>query len=410
MKILLAITGSIACYKSYDVARLLVKGGHEVKVILTSGALEFIKPETFRYLGVQDVFLPSDDFRPAKLSQEASVLHIELSKWAEKLVVAPLSANTLSRLALGLSNDLLGSLFLAWAKKPVLFFPAMNTLMWSNQVIQQNVEKLRQQDHVAVVDPVSGLLACGDTGAGKFPEVTAVVDLIETHEPQLKINKTVVVTAGATASPLDPVRYLTNPSTGRMGISVAKAFLRKGYQVTVLAGHECSSEVENLAGHPNFTLHRTPTTELMKQKALEIFPQTDLYISTGAIADIEFETASVKLKKETMGSALPFRQAADILQQILKLKKPGQKIVSFAAETNVTKEVFMEKMTRKPVDLMIGNPVSNGLIAGAVVRGFKHTHGEYYFVEAQNIHGPFSLSKNEVGGRLTEWFEGQKIW
>ncbi|MBA2403382.1 MAG: hypothetical protein H0V66_01315, partial [Bdellovibrionales bacterium] len=129
MKCILAVSGSIACYKAYDVARGLVKNGHQVKVVLTNGALEFIKPETLKYLGVEAVFLPTDDFKPEFLSANQTVLHIELAKWADKLIVAPLSANTLGRLNLGLNNDLLGSLFLAFGKKPIIMFPAMNTQM-----------------------------------------------------------------------------------------------------------------------------------------------------------------------------------------------------------------------------------------------------------------------------------------
>ncbi len=409
MKILLAISGSIASYKSFDVARLLVKAGHDVKVILTKGALEFIKPETFRYIGVEAVYLPTDDFQPSLLGGKATVLHIELVKWADKLIIAPASANTISRLATGITNDLLTSVFLAYGKKPVLIFPAMNTEMWANARIQEHRAKLETLSHIGIINPVSGLLACGDIGAGKFPEVTSVVDLIETFDPTQKKNKKVVITAGATASPLDPVRYLTNPSSGRMGISVAKAFLAAGYETTVLAGHQCSSDVENLKGQPLFKLIKTPTTALMKDAALKVFPEADLYISTGAIADIEFDPAAIKLKKETMGTSLPFKQAADILKEILSIRK-NQKVVSFAAETETTEAVFMEKMNRKPVDLMVGNKVSNGLIGAPEVEGFQKSHGDYFFVEPKSIKGPVPLSKLELGKKLVSWFEGKPSW
>ncbi len=409
MNILLGITGSIACYKSFDVARQLVKNGHKVKVLLTRGALEFIKPDTFRYLGVEAVYLPTDDFRPGHLSKDSTVLHIELVKWADKLAIAPASANTISRLASGITNDLLTSVFLALGKKPVLIFPAMNTEMWANERIQEHKKKLESLSHVGLINPASGLLACGDIGAGKFPDVGAVVDLIETFDPTHKKSKKVVITAGATASPLDPVRYLTNPSSGKMGMSVAKAFLASGYEVTVLAGHQCLHEIENLKGHPNFKLIKTPTTALMKEAALRTFPDSDLYISTGAIADIEFDPANIKLKKETMGPSLPFKQAADILKEILMIKK-DQKIISFAAETETTEAVFMEKMKRKPVDLMIGNKVSNGLIGGPEIQGFQKSSGEYYFVETHSISSPVKLSKIELGQRLVAWFEGKRTW
>ena len=409
MNILLGITGSIACYKSYDVARQLVRNGHAVKVVLTKGALEFIKPETFRYLGIEAVFLPTDDFLPEHLSKGSTVLHIELVKWAHKLVIAPASANTISRMATGITNDLLTSIVLAFGKKPILVFPAMNTEMWNHPRIQEHRRKLEEINTVGMINPVSGLLACGDTGAGKFPEVSSVVDLIEAFDPALNKNKKIVITAGATASPLDPVRYLTNPSSGKMGISVAKAFLSAGYKVTVLAGHQCSPEVENLHGHPNFQLQTTPTTQMMKEAAVKIFPEADLYISTGAIADIEFDPAGIKLKKEAMGSSIPFRQAADILKEILTLRQ-HQKVVSFAAETETTEEVFMEKMNRKPVDLMVGNKVSNGLIGSTEIQGFQKSHGEYFFVERSSIKGPVKLSKLELGKRLVMWFEGKATW
>lgn len=410
MKIVLGITGSIASYKAYDIARNLVKNGHQVRVIFTAGALEFIRPETFRYLGVEATYLPTDDFQPSFLTSPQTVLHIELAKWADKLVIAPLSANTLGRLSLGLNNDLLGSLYLAFGKKPILLFPAMNTQMWNQPRVQEHLSALTKLPHVAVINPVSGLLACGDIGEGKFPEVSAVVDLIENLDPTLKKEKHVIVTAGATAAPLDPVRYLTNPSSGRMGLAVARAFLRAGYRVTILAGHACSSEVEQLKGHPRFQLLKTPTTALMKEAAVAQFPQADLYISTGAIADIEFDVAGEKIKKEKMGNHLSFHQAADILQEILKLKRPHQKVVSFAAETETTREVFMEKMQRKPVDLMVGNKVANGLIGQKEVEGFQTQGGSYFLVETEKITGPLALTKQEVGEKLLAWFEGKKAW
>ena len=408
MNILLAVSGSIAAYKSYDLARLFVKGGHTVRVVLTEGALEFIKPETFRYIGIEDVYLPTDDFDPKNLKAGATVLHIELSKWADKVVIAPASAHTIAKLSLGLNNDLLGSLFLALPAKPVIIFPAMNTFMWNDPGTQAHIKKLSEKKHVAVINPVSGLLACGDVGAGKFPEVEAVKTLSETMSPLMVKNKKVIITAGATASPLDPVRYLTNPSSGKMGISIAKSFLEAGYDVTVLAGHNCSEEVNHLLGHPSFHLKKTPTTELMKVAALAEFPSVDLYISTGAIADIEFEVASEKLKKEQMQDSIPFRKAADILGEILKIRK-NQKVVSFAAETQTTKEVFQEKMNRKPVDLMVGNKVSNGLIGSAEIQGFQKNEGEYFFVKKDSLTGPHALSKLELGRKLVGWFEGKDL-
>jgi phosphopantothenoylcysteine decarboxylase/phosphopantothenate--cysteine ligase len=410
MKCILAVTGSIACYKAYDVARGLVKNGHNVKVVLTAGALEFIKPDTFKYLGVEAVYLPTDDFKPENLSLNQTVLHIELAKWADKLIVAPLSANTLGRLNLGLNNDLLGSLFLAFGNKPIVLFPAMNTTMLGQKRVQTHLKELAEESHISIINPASGLLACGDVGAGKFPDVVAVIDLIETVDGTKSQNKKIVITAGATAAPIDPVRYLTNPSTGRMGLAVAKAFLKAGHEVTVLAGHQCTPEIENLNGHPKFKLIKAATTSLMKEAALKAFATADLYISTGAIADIEFDTASEKIKKESMGVSLAFHQAPDILQEILKIKKDSQKIVSFAAETETSEKVFQEKMNRKPVDLMIGNKVSNGLIGSEELEGFQKNEGNYFFVTKKNISGPHHLQKSDIGEKLVSWFSGNTPW
>lgn len=406
MKIVLGITGSIAAYKGLDLARLLVKNGDKIVVVLSRGALEFVKAETFRYLGVENVFGPQDDFVPGNLSKTENVLHIELAKWADRIVIAPLSANTLGKISLGLPDDLLMSIVLASGKKPLLLFPAMNTEMWNHPRTQEHVAAISKRDNIALINPVDGLLACGDIGKGKFPDVAAVADFIETLTPGSPSKGKVIVTAGATVSPLDPVRYITNPSSGKMGIAVGKAFLKAGYDVTVLAGHQCDSSVENLLGHPRFTLVKAPTTEIMKTEALKRFPSSDLYISTGAIADIEFEPASQKIKKERMGDSIPFRKAADIMKEILTIRKPNQKVVSFAAETETTKEVFMEKMNRKPVDLMVGNKVSNGLF-GDEVSGFQKTGGDYFFVTTKDIKGPVALSKKEVGEKLREWFEGK---
>jgi phosphopantothenoylcysteine decarboxylase / phosphopantothenate---cysteine ligase len=410
MKILLGITGSIASYKSYDLARSLVKNGHEVRVILTQGALEFIKPQTFRYLGVQACYLPGDDFNPSLLQTNQTVLHVELAKWADKLVIAPLSANTLARLSLGLNNDLLVSVYLAFGHKPILLFPAMNTQMWQQPKVQRSLQELKKLPHLYAVNPVSGPLACGDEGEGKFPDINNILDLIETLNPTRIIKKKIIVTAGATAAPLDPVRYITNPSSGRMGIAVAKVFLSAGYEVCVLAGHACSSEIENLSGHPRFKLIKTPTTALMKEAAVAEFPDADLYISTGAIADIEFDVEPEKMKKEKMGNSLSFHQAADILKEIIALKRPQQKIVSFAAETQTTHEVFSEKIQRKPVDLMVGNKVANGLIGETPLKGFQATEGEYFFILPNKISGPISLKKQQVGQMLLAWFEGEITW
>lgn len=405
MNILLGITGSVSAYKCFDLTRELIKSGHQVKIILTHGALEFIRPELFKYLGALEVFGPNDDFCISKLKTNQNVLHIELSKWADKIIVVPASANMISKLSLGMASDLLLSTILASNQKPILVFPAMNTEMWKNPLNQRNISKIKEIKNFHFFSPIEGELVCGDVGQGKLLDIQSIKTLIETFHPFKSSTKKILITAGATAAPLDPVRYMTNPSSGKMGLEISKALLAAGHSVTILAGHNCSSEINELEQHPHCQIYFTPTTESMKNKALELFPSMDLYISTGAIADIEFDVSSEKLKKEKMENSIPFRQAADILKEILTIKKPHQKIISFAAETETQAEVFQEKMNRKPVDLMIGNKVNNGLVHDSRVIGFKKDHGEYFFVTKESIIGPEKLTKKEIGLKIVHWFE-----
>jgi len=408
MKILLGISGSIAAYKMYDLARELVKERHEVKVILTKGALNFIQPDTFRYLGVTEVYSHQDDFKYKLLDANQNVLHIQLSKWSDKIIIAPLSANTLARLSLGITDDLLSSVVLASPNKPILLFPAMNTEMWNNSRTGEHLKRMQSITNVSIFMPTHGQLACGDVGVGKMPDIKAIKNCILHFNPMISKDIKILLTAGATASPIDAVRYVTNPSSGKMGLEIAKAFLREGYKVTILAGHNCSEEINDLTLHPYFNFIKAPTTEEMKNYALDLFPKVDLYISTGAIADIEFEPQTEKLKKEKMGNELQFKQAADILKEILKIKESHQKVVSFAAETDTSKEVFMEKFNRKPVDLMIGNKVSNGLVNSPLL-GFQKQEGYYYFIRSQTIQGPVELTKTQVGEKLVTWFERDQL-
>jgi phosphopantothenoylcysteine decarboxylase/phosphopantothenate--cysteine ligase len=402
MNIILGITGSIACYKTFDLTRELVKSGHSVKIILTQGALEFIKTEIFKYLGVEDVYLAQDDFNISHLKKNQTVLHIELTKWADKIIIAPVSANTLSKLALGMASDLLLSTVLA-STKPTLLFPAMNTNMWIHELTQKNINKLLELKNFFIFPPQEGHLACGDSGVGKFLDVEIIKNLIETFDFKQNTKK-VLITAGATAAPIDPVRYITNPSTGKMGFEIAKVFLSSGYEVVMLAGYQYTNEINFITPHPRFKLLHTPTTSSMKEMALSLFPETDLYISTAAIADIEFSASNQKIKKESMGDTLLFHKAPDILQEVLKIKKIHQKIIGFAAETDTSPSIFQEKIKRKPVDLLVGNQVSSGL-TGTQKTGFERSQGTYYFICSENVSPPETLTKRQVGEKILNWFE-----
>ncbi len=399
MNILLAVSGSIAAYKTCDLTRALVKQGHQVRVVLTQGALEFVRPELFRYLGADAVYQPQDDFR----SPATGVPHVDLGKWADVLAVVPLSANTLAKLATGQCQDFLGSLFLAWRRnKPVLLFPAMNTQMWDHSFTQEHVARLNKLPFAKVVDPTAGLLACGDVGAGKLMEPEAIAELIECYNPLVHLPKRVLITTGATVAPLDPVRYMTNPSSGKTGVAIAKAYLARGAQVELLLGHGFQGSLAFLRAHPNCQLISTPTTREMRAEALRRAPQCHTVIAAAAVADFEFQTADGKLKKDQL-TALPVVKAVDILAELLQQKTAEQKFVSFAAETATTEAVFREKFTRKPVDLMIGNRVHSGFSREQALEGFATNEGTYWFVTQASTEGPEQLSKAQLAERLVQW-------
>jgi phosphopantothenoylcysteine decarboxylase/phosphopantothenate--cysteine ligase len=398
MNILLAVTGSIAAYKSFDLTRTLVKAGHKVRVVLTQGALEFVKPELFRYLGAEATYLPTDDFN----SPTPGVPHVELGKWAEKLVIAPLSANTLSKISQGEAGDFLTSIFMAWRQnRPVLMFPAMNTMMWEHAFTQEHAKKINKLPYAKVIDPAAGLLVCGDEGAGKLMDVDAIRYLIETYNPLLSNEKKVLITTGATLAPMDPVRYITNPSSGLTGIEMARAYLTQGCQVTLLTGSN-ELPLADLRAHPNCQVFYTPRTQQMFELAQSHQATADTVITAAAVADFEFDESAHKVKKEGLDQ-LRLKKATDILAELLKTKKSHQKYVSFAAETETTEAVFREKFNRKPVDLMIGNAVHSGISASSAPVGFKAAQGTYWFIKKEKTDGPQELTKVQLAHKVASW-------
>ena len=293
MNLLLAVTGSISAYKTLDITREWVKAGHSVKVVLTAGALQFVVPQVFKYLGASEVFLPLDDFKYPKEEQDpGSVLHIELGKWADKLILAPLSANSLSRIVSGQAGDLLNSVFLAFDPgKPVLAFPAMNTKMLDHPFVERNLELLDELPNVFVHPSSSGELACGDIGAGKLPTVDTILTATEavslkTIDKQAGLKKHILISTGATVSPLDPVRYLTNASSGITGYHLAIESLKRGHKVTVVAGKFATAKLELLTHLPHFQLLRVTTATEMASVLDKYFSYADSYISAAAISDI----------------------------------------------------------------------------------------------------------------------------
>jgi phosphopantothenoylcysteine decarboxylase/phosphopantothenate--cysteine ligase len=398
MRILLGVSGSISAYKALDIARGLFKNGHEVKVILTNGALKFVIPEVFTYLGVQDVYKSQDDFT------HKNVLHVDLARWCDVFVVAPASANTLSKLAQGRADDLLSSVFLALEPhKNTLLFPAMNSVMLAHPFTQANlddIKKLKTLNNLFVSPTDAGILACEEVGLGKLPSVDEIIEMIPTMIKPLTPQKTILVTTGATIVPLDPVRYLTNSSSGVTGYYLAEAALKEGHKVVMVAGIHSTAKLNLFSKHPNFRLVRAKTVDEMKNAVLSELPNADLYISSAAISDIEFDTSDAKIKKDTMGDSLKIKPAADILKAVLTAKSSKLKVIGFAAETDLSDAVLNKKMQSKPVDLLVGTKVNNGLVKNQEVTGFNVDFAEYRLLSNKGFIFEGILTKKELAHKL----------
>lgn len=397
MKILLSVCGSISAYKSLDIARGLVNNGHQVKVVLTRGARKFVVPEVFTYLGVEDVYLEDADFN------FKNVLHVDLARWCDTLVIAPLSANTLSRLARGEASDLLSSIFLALEpEKTIAVFPAMNSLMLKHPFTQENfaeLKKLKTLNNVFISLTNAGVLACNEVGEGKLPTVEEILELIPTLKAPFngsRARSKIVISTGATIAPLDPVRYLTNSSSGITGYHLAVAALKRGYDVSVVAGRHAVRELDLLAKHPFYKLTRVTTVTQMHDSVHAELKNASAYLSAAAISDLEFDMTSEKIKKENIQDTLKIKKATDILKTVIEAQIPNLKIVGFAAETDLSDAVLIKKFNSKPVDLLVGTKVNNGLVGTSEIQGFNVDHANYRFMEKGLITPPRSLSKNEL--------------
>ena len=400
MKILLSVCGSISAYKSLDIARGLVNDGHNVKVVLTHGARQFVIPQVFLYLGVEDVYLDDADFNVK------NVLHIDLARWCDILVIAPLSANTLSRMVRGEASDLLTSLFLAIEpEKPIAVFPAMNSLMLSHPFTQENfseLKKLKTLNNVFISATNSGILACSEEGMGKLPTVAEIIALIPTLKAPFNDaekssqRKKIVISTGATIAPLDPVRYLTNSSSGITGYHLAVAALKRGHNVSVIAGKNAVAELDLLNKNPAYKLTRVTTVTQMHDAVHAELKNASAYLSAAAISDLEFDLSPEKIKKESLTDSLKIKKATDVLKTVIEAHLPDLKIVGFAAETDLSDVVLARKFNSKPVDLLVGTKVHNGLVGDTEMIGFNNDQAYYRFMENGVVTKESNLSKSEL--------------
>lgn len=354
--ILLGISGSIAAYKSILLLRELTKQGHQCKVILTNGARQFVSTGLIAGLGCE--VYTEDNINLSDPTQ--AMLHINLARWAEHFIIAPASANTIAKLANGIADNLLSMLALAYNNStPVYLAPAMNQAMWSNSILQKNIMLLKQHNFI-IWEPQSGIQACGENGIGRMLEAEQLYKLIEqslTIKPHL--NKTLLITLGATIEPIDPVRYISNHSSGKMGIAIIDAALATGMQVIALCGKISAPTPSN---NPKLQLISTNSALEMLAAAQFYAPQADIFIAVAAVCDYRIaEVATHKIKKHADKITLQLVKNPDIIY-LIKQQFPALFTVGFAAETDNLIVHAQQKLQRKQLDLIIANDVSNNQV------------------------------------------------
>ena len=349
--ILIGISGGIAAYKTAELVRSLIKKGAQVQVCMTHSACEFITPLTLQAISGNPVH--TDLLNP---QAEAAMGHIELARWADLIMIAPATADFMARLAHGHANDLLSTLCLA-SEAPIHLAPAMNRIMWSNPATQSNARLLKEQS-IQLHGPAEGEQACGEVGAGRMLEALQLADLIESQfsasaNQQPLSGKNVLITAGPTREAIDPVRYISNRSSGKMGYAIAAAAQQMGAEVTLVSGPVA---LQAPAGVRRILVE---SAKEMHQQTLKEAERSDIFIATAAVADYSpANVADQKIKKSDDPVSLELDYNPDILMDVSH-QFPELFCVGFAAETEKLIEHAKAKMIRKKLDMIVANPVGN---------------------------------------------------
>lgn len=347
--VVLGVTGGIAVYKACEVLRLLQKQGMDVYVVMTKNASRFVAPLTFETLSGHPVAVDTFE-RPATWEVE----HIALAKRADLFLIVPATANIIGKMACGIADDMLSTTVMA-TRAPVMIAPAMNTGMWENSAVQENIAVLKRRG-VHIVAPASGYLACGDIGSGKLEDVNVIAEAalsVLQREQDLK-GVRVMVTAGPTREALDPVRYISNRSSGKMGYAIARAAAARGAQVTLLSGPVSLEAPQGVQVVP-FT-----TTQDLLTRALEHAPNQDILIQSAAPADYRAEEIASQKIKKNHGEDFVLRliENPDVAATLGKNKREDQVFVGFAAETNDVLEHARGKLVKKNLDMIVANDVT----------------------------------------------------
>lgn len=380
-RILLIVGGGIAAYKACELIRLCRKAGIEVTCVLTEGGSHFVTPMTLAALSENKVYTTLWD-----LKDEAEMGHIQLSRQADLVVVAPATADLLAKMAAGIADDLATTLLLA-TDKPVLAAPAMNVRMWQHPATQRNVARLRA-DGVTILEPDEGPMACGEYGPGRLPEPEAILAAITGGSRLGRLaGKHVLVTAGPTHEPIDPVRYIANRSSGRQGFAIAEALARLGARVTLVAGPVA------LPTPPGVARMDVETAREMADAVAAALP-ADVAVMVAAVGDWRAEASDQKIKKGSVPPALTLAENPDILATLAASPDRPWLLVGFAAETEAVIEHATAKRARKGADWIVANDVS-----GDVMGGDANT---IHLVTADGVEHWERMPKSQVAARLAD--------
>jgi len=391
MKIALGVSGGVAAYKAAEIVRLLQDRGIRVQVVMTHAAQEFIRPLTFAALSgekvITDMFGSESGTGPANV--ESAIEHIAVAQSIDALVVVPATADVLARFAQGIANDFLSTLYLA-TTAPVVVAPAMNVNMWNHEATQANLEILRKRG-VRIVEPGEGYLACGMTGSGRLAEnetiVAAVMEALGASQDLA--GETVLVTAGPTREKIDPVRYLTNRSSGRMGYAIAEAALRRGARVLLVSGPTA------IAAPGAAELTQVETAEEMLAAVLKFLPEATVVIKTAAVADFRPKAAAGQKIKRKGETTLELEPTKDILAEVAR-RKTSQVVIGFAAETENVLENARKKLASKTLDAIVVNDVSREGI------GFDSDRNAVTIISHSEVVEVPETSKWEVAHRVLD--------
>lgn len=364
-RILIGVGGGISAYKVCEVVSTLAKLGAEVRIVVTDSAQQFITPLTLATLSRHRAYSDRDFWEPT----HGRPLHIQLGEWAELFVIAPLTANTLAKLAAGMADNLLTNTVLA-STCPLLLVPAMNREMWKQRAVQRNWQQVLSDRRVHSITPVAGVLACdlpevadpqemSAFGAGRMAEPEQIVahinSLLHTNGKRDLATKQVLVSAGGTREHFDPVRFIGNPATGKMGIAIARAAVHRGAQVTLVHG---PMDVEALSSLPEVKLVGVTDAGQMYEALSEAFPTADITIMAAAVADVRPATFHPeKLPKRSLPEQLKLEPVTDIISELAQRKRANQQLIGFAAQTGDILHPAEEKLRRKNLDAIVANPI-----------------------------------------------------